>query len=854
MNSAAGLKNHLYRNHSEFRNGQRKQFVKCPHCHIFVNYERSLFLSHVYLDIKKYGNIECPLKNCPSIYNKSRSFQSHVVRCHPDWKSWILKDAYCFQNECDSPDYKNEIDIVLNMSDDLDQTDSHNLLPFNFEQQFNEVSANSMNFIARLSLKMEVKLNMTKTAVSEVLNDIVHLLQMNSLHKFRMIESILSSSGMEDIDIDLVFKEYTEYKTDIEFALSGAGILSSAHRRKMYILNSEDFVKVKPIEYSAGIKNGNEHFYSYIPILDSLKYLLKHQSILSDILQVIKPVPLTLQDFSDGRFCKKNALFGSKDLTLKINLYVDEIEICNPIGAFKGIHKMSCFYWTLLNIHPSHRSQLQAIQPCILISYLDMKEFTLEKTIKPLIDDIKILEDTGIFVEKLDTFVKGSVAYLSGDNLSGNTFGGFSISFASNNARNCRCCMIQKKDIGNKNIDPCMRTKDTYNYHVNQIAVHESSKLIYGIHSECPLNKLKYFHAAEGIPPDPMHDLLEGIVPYELALVFRQLIIEKYFDFDTLNFRVEQFNFNRSDQADKTYKISQNFRKTKTIGGTASMNHSLLRYLPFMIGDLVPNDGSCKFWTLILTLKNIVEITLSPQLTLNMISYLKYEIESHISLFKDIFPDERLKMKHHYIEHYPDAILNYGPLINCWCMRFEAKHKYFKNVIKRANNFKNPTKTAAEKHCLLMTYFLSNYTFFNSEIDVRNSNYTNRSSIDIAVCAALDKISGNRDYYVELKEVSIKGIKYQKNQILVIPNTKYSTNFVQIKSIWFLEQKAFFWCQHCKDFFNGHLHVYELIKINFYSLFSYDNLHDYYPLNLYSIPGNSQAEAISLHHGLRSLF
>lgn len=343
MNSAAGLKNHLYRNHSEFRNGQRKQFVKCPHCHIFVNYERSLFLSHVYLDIQKYGNIECPLKNCPSIYNKPRSLQSHVVRCHPDWKSWILKDAYCFQNECDSPDYKNEIDIVLNMSNDLDQTDSQNLLPLNFEQQFNEVSANSMNFIARLSLKMEVKLNMTKTAVSEVLNDIVHLLQMNSLHKFRMIQSILSSSGMEDIDIDLVFKEYTEYKTDIEFALSGAGILSSAHRRKMYILNSEDFVKVKPIEYSVGIKNGNEHFYSYIPILDSLKYLLKHQSILSDILQVIKPVPLTLQDFSDGRLCKKNALFGSKDLTLKINLYVDEIEICNPIGAFKGIHKMSCF-------------------------------------------------------------------------------------------------------------------------------------------------------------------------------------------------------------------------------------------------------------------------------------------------------------------------------------------------------------------------------------------------------------------------------------------------------------------------------------------------------------------------------
>jgi len=47
----------------------------------------------------------------------------------------------------------------------------------------------------------------------------------------------------------------------------------------------------------------------------------------------------------------------------------------------------------------------------------------------------------------------------------------------------------------------------------------------YGINNSSPLNKLKYFHVCNfELPPDVMHNLLEGYVPYTMKLLLNQLI------------------------------------------------------------------------------------------------------------------------------------------------------------------------------------------------------------------------------------------------------------------------------------------------------------------------------------------
>ena len=41
-----------------------------------------------------------------------------------------------------------------------------------------------------------------------------------------------------------------------------------------------------------------------------------------------------------------------------------------------------------------------------------------------------------------------------------------------------------------------------------------------------------------------------------------------------------------------------------------------------------------------------------------------------------------------------------------WCMRFEAKHHYFKRLAQGMNNFKNLPKTLAVRHQRLQCYWL----------------------------------------------------------------------------------------------------------------------------------------------------
>ena len=47
---------------------------------------------------------------------------------------------------------------------------------------------------------------------------------------------------------------------------------------------------------------------------------------------------------------------------LQVLLYLDEIEIVNPIGTHVKKQKLTMFYFTIANIPPSFRSRYEAIQ------------------------------------------------------------------------------------------------------------------------------------------------------------------------------------------------------------------------------------------------------------------------------------------------------------------------------------------------------------------------------------------------------------------------------------------------------------------------------------------------------------
>ena len=57
----------------------------------------------------------------------------------------------------------------------------------------------------------------------------------------------------------------------------------------------------------------------------------------------------------------------------------------------------------------------------------------------------------------------------------------------------------------------------------------------------------------------------------------------------------------------------------------------------------------------------------------------------------------------------------FGPPSRYWCMRFEAKHSYFKSLAQRVKCFKNIAKTLADHQQNLMCYYASTNSCFSRD-------------------------------------------------------------------------------------------------------------------------------------------
>lgn len=59
-----------------------------------------------------------------------------------------------------------------------------------------------------------------------------------------------------------------------------------------------------------------------------------------------------LSDYCDGELFHENTLFQEDPSAFQIQLYYDEVEICNPLGSKAKKHKLGiCSYIDLLSNH-----------------------------------------------------------------------------------------------------------------------------------------------------------------------------------------------------------------------------------------------------------------------------------------------------------------------------------------------------------------------------------------------------------------------------------------------------------------------------------------------------------------------
>ena len=157
----------------------------------------------------------------------------------------------------------------------------------------------------------------------------------------------------------------------------------------------------------------------YIPLLLTLKCLLQHEDILTQVLRNGQSRDSLLRDYCDGLFYKGNALFRDHPNALQIIYYMDDFTLTNPFRDRGRKYKFCGNYYTLGNLEPKHRSKLDMIQLAILRRTTFIKKYGLGTILQPLLRDVTTLEREGIHVECDGTEDDGygTITFVCADNL-----------------------------------------------------------------------------------------------------------------------------------------------------------------------------------------------------------------------------------------------------------------------------------------------------------------------------------------------------------------------------------------------------------------------------------------------------
>lgn len=231
----------------------------------------------------------------------------------------------------------------------------------------------------------------------------------------------------------------------------------------------------------------------------------------------------------------------------------------------------------------------------------------------------------------------------------------------------------------------------------------------------------------------------------------------------------------------------------------------------------------------------------------DQVAYMKCLTEEYVHLRATLFPDAPLKPKHHFLLHYPELTLKFGPLIRLWTLRFESKHTYFKQCARKLRNFKNLGSTLAERHQLLQAY-LSAGSIFPPNVQVGEADEFRSHLYNTHIQEAV-RMQGIHDSTFITLTATYKGTKYQTSMVVVVDQTDDVYTFGKIEMILIHFSKLFFVVEKCKSVpvVDLGLHFLQQESSPHYLCVNAENLADYYPLPIYK---RFDANFVALHHSV----
>lgn len=792
-------------------------------------------------------DVHCGQNQCPRIFSSFYALRRHFRKDHSDIVSIDDDDddmpMMNARSRVKTPARSSNFDMDSSALDS--DPISHDLLDTMSQPSvLNDLPHSVVQFVTKLHSQPNVLVTNIESTVrnfQDVLTDVSNF-------------SILTVKNMcEKLNIDCVAPEVVDAIVQLNGIPAILDSVNTEYKRIKYLRNSCYYIEPQEIVLGTRVDSRFDAklgFTKAVTVQDTMQYIQIEKLlalILSDPVacklmnehreHISQRVKECIEDFSDTLSYSNHPFFRKYSDAFIMHLYVDAFETTNELGSHTQVHKLEALYMQLHNFPVKYLSKLNSIFLVGLWYAHDVKMYGYDKLLRPVVEALKQLEsDLGmsVYVNGLPTSVHGILCLFSADNLGLHSLFGFLESFRA--TKFCHMCECKQEEAQTSFTEDSfvMRTRESYNK-----AVAMSDNVMYnpsvsGIKRGCILNELQYFHVIDNYCVDVMHDILEGILPFELALVLDSLVKEKYFSLDYLNAAIASYDYCSADRNSKP----STFTSLSTIHLNAAEALCFIRNLPLMIASKIPREEP--HWQLLLMLLNILDIVLAPVVTDGLCSYLRHLIDEHHTHLKEMYPDKKLLPKHHFLVHYPSCLARCGPPLMYWCMRFEAKHNFFKQVARVIHCFKNICRSLAKRSQLALASTVMTKTLFTSLTTIGPAVATLicslADSISVALCDDLHLSQADSIYVVTWVKLGHYTLR-PKCIILSstcegIPQYGVIHHIISVAGILYLVVERFI-----TKYYDEHFHAYALEYSHkpVLSCVGLEGCKDHVPLNCHSI-------------------
>ncbi|CAG5851037.1 unnamed protein product [Menidia menidia] len=445
-------------------------------------------------------------------------------------------------------------------------------------------------------------------------------------------------------------------------------------------------------------------------------------------------------------------------------------------------------------------SKLAAIRLLAIAKKSELSECGVDGILGRLYEDLIMLYGgVNIQTGNGEREIFGALVSICGDTLAQHELCGFKegVGFAYSKCRQCECSFEDMQMY----FDEDNFELRTLERHVRQCGdiekanteyLRNSLKTTFGINRRSKLVEFPAFNLIQQTPQDMMHVILEGIAPLEIKCVIKHLVLLGQLDLDVLNTALAGFPYSPLDVRDRPSPIAYSTlassdNKLKQSSGQMIV---LLKILPFLIDSVKDNE----YYKIILELIEIVKILFAPVIGLQTLSKLKTLIEQHLKHMKNLFPDNNITPKQHYLIHAPSQIKLLGPMVRHMCMRFESKHCFFKQWASKLN-FRNVCKSLIRHNqmyeCCQNVSHSKHPIFFNECALGPTSEIRNMSYLKEKMRAFL----GNDDINnaVSVKWINLNGNKYiqEKTLLLTSVNSNDLPEFGLVSNIYVINSSLY---------------------------------------------------------------